>query len=77
MGGGLAIYGGVIGGLLGGILMAKIRKINILAMLDLGVLGFLIGQGIGRWGNLSIRRPSAWRQASLGHAEPEHHPRGL
>lgn len=49
--GGLAIYGGVIGGLLGGILMAKIRKINILAMLDLGVLGFLIGQGIGRWGN--------------------------
>ena len=49
--GGLAIYGGVIGGLLGGVLMAKIRKVNIPAVLDIAVLGFLIGQGIGRWGN--------------------------
>lgn len=49
--GGLAIYGGIIGGLLGGCIMAKIRKIKITAALDVAVMGFLIGQGIGRWGN--------------------------
>lgn len=49
--GGLAIYGGVIGGLLGGGLVAKHHKICIPAMLDIAMIGFLIGQGIGRWGN--------------------------
>ncbi len=49
--GGLAIYGGVIGGLLGASIMAKIRKVSIPAMLDVASLGFLIGQAIGRWGN--------------------------
>ena len=32
-------------------LFAKFRKQNVLAVLDIGVLGFLIGQAIGRWGN--------------------------
>lgn len=49
--GGLAIYGGIIGGLLCGALMAKLRKLNIVAVLDLAALGFLIGQTVGRWGN--------------------------
>lgn len=49
--GGLGIYGGIIGGLLGGIIMAKIHKMKIPAVLDIAVQGFLIGQGIGRWGN--------------------------
>ena len=49
--GGLAIYGGIIGGLLGGCIVAKIKKMNIPAILDVAVLGFLLGQGIGRWGN--------------------------
>ncbi len=49
--GGLAIYGGVIGGLLGAAIMSKIRKVSIPAVLDLASLGFLIGQAIGRWGN--------------------------
>lgn len=49
--GGLAIYGGIIGGLLGGGLVAYKKKINVLACLDLAALGFLIGQGMGRWGN--------------------------
>ena len=49
--GGLAIYGGIIGGLLVGAIFAKIRKVKILPALDLAGLGFLIGQGIGRWGN--------------------------
>lgn len=49
--GGLAIYGGVIGGLLCGALMARIRKLKVASVLDIGSLGFLIGQCIGRWGN--------------------------
>lgn len=49
--GGLAIYGGIIGALLGGCTMAKIKKINLPGCLDLVALGFLIGQGMGRWGN--------------------------
>lgn len=49
--GGMAIYGGVIGGLLGGCITAKICKQRIASVLDIASLGFLIGQGIGRWGN--------------------------
>lgn len=50
-GGGLAIYGGVIGALLVGGIVCKIRKVRLLPMLDIASLGFLIGQCIGRWGN--------------------------
>ncbi len=49
--GGLAIYGGVIGAFASGFIMCKIKKIKVFAMFDLASLGFLIGQGIGRWGN--------------------------
>lgn len=48
---GLAIYGAVIGAFVCGGLMCKLRKINILDMFDLTAIGFLIGQGVGRWGN--------------------------
>ena len=50
-GGGLAIYGGIIGALIGAAIGCKTGKINFLNLLDLGALGLLIGQGIGRWGN--------------------------
>lgn len=49
--GGLAIYGGIIGGVLAGIIVCRLRKAPVLPILDLGGTGFLIGQGIGRWGN--------------------------
>ena len=48
---GLAIYGGVIGAVVSGVIMAKIRKVKIFDLLDLASVAFLIGQGIGRWGN--------------------------
>ncbi len=48
---GLAIYGGVIAAFLTGALMCRILKINMLDAFDLTAVGFLIGQGIGRWGN--------------------------
>lgn len=51
--GGIAIYGGLIGGLGFGILGCYLNKVKILPMVDLAVMGFLIGQGIGRWGNFT------------------------
>ena len=53
--GGLAIYGGVLGALLGVAVFCRIKKIKVAALLDLVLIGFLIGQSIGRWGN-SINR---------------------
>lgn len=49
--GGLAIYGGLIGGVLAAIVVCLVEKINIRNLLDLCGMSFLIGQGIGRWGN--------------------------
>ena len=49
--GGIAIYGAVIGAFVFGGLAAKWRKVPLLPLFDLVSLSFLIGQGIGRWGN--------------------------
>ena len=49
--GGLAIYGGIIGAFLFGGLACKWRKVPVLPMFDLTAMGFLLGQGCGRWGN--------------------------
>lgn len=49
--GGIAIYGGIIGAIIGAAIGCKTGKVNFLNLLDLGALGLLIGQGIGRWGN--------------------------
>lgn len=49
--GGIAIYGAIIGALVGGLTMAKIRKHPFLPLLDVTMVGFLIGQALGRWGN--------------------------
>lgn len=51
--GGLAIYGGIIGAVLVGGLVAKLRKVKLLPLLDIAGVGFLIGQGVGRWGNFT------------------------
>ena len=53
--GGLAIYGGVIAGVLCAVFVCRHKKIPLPAMLDLTVLGLLIGQIIGRWGNFMNR----------------------
>ena len=53
--GGLAIYGGVIGAVIAVILYSKIKKVPLGPLLDVGGLGLLIGQMIGRWGNFMNR----------------------
>lgn len=49
--GGLAIHGGILAGFLCLLYFTKKNKINILKMLDILVIGLIIGQIIGRWGN--------------------------
>lgn len=51
--GGLAIYGGIIGGILAGYVVCKLEKINFFNLLDMVAMSLLIGQGIGRWGNFA------------------------
>ena len=53
--GGLAIYGGIIGGFVCMVIFSKIRKASLLLMADTVVPGLLIGQIIGRWGNFFNR----------------------
>lgn len=53
--GGLAIYGGVIGGVATVLVFAKIRKMGCLRALDTAALGLVWGQMVGRWGNFFNR----------------------
>ncbi len=49
--GGLAIHGGLISALIFLIIYSRKNKINILQTLDIIVVGVIIAQAIGRWGN--------------------------
>lgn len=53
--GGLAIYGGVIGGVLAGAIYAAVRKVKIARLADLAAPSLALGQCIGRWGNFFNR----------------------
>ena len=53
--GGLAIYGGIIGGVLVGIIFCKMKKIPIPEMGDFCMPLLALCQSIGRWGNFINR----------------------
>ena len=53
--GGLAIYGGVIVAVLSVIVYARVKKLRIGLMMDTAILGLILGQIIGRWGNFFNR----------------------
>ena len=53
--GGLAIYGGVIGGAITILVVSRVKKIPTGVMLDVAAMGVLIGQIFGRWGNFMNR----------------------
>ena len=50
--GGISIWGAIVGGFLGGVLYARWRGYPIAAGLDIGALTMLLGQAIGRLGDL-------------------------
>lgn len=54
-GGGMAIYGAVIGAFITLFVYAKIKKTNAFQMGDTAVPGLILGQAIGRWGNFVNR----------------------
>ena len=49
--GGLAIYGGIIGGCLGIVLACLWKKLSWRKLFDMAAPGVMIAQAIGRWGN--------------------------
>jgi len=49
--GGLAIYGGVIGGVLSALIFSRRRKISFGTLADLCAPSLALGQAVGRWGN--------------------------
>ncbi len=51
--GGLAIYGGIIGGIIVAYFVCKKTGLKFIKLLDLFGMSLLIGQGIGRWGNFT------------------------
>ncbi len=51
--GGLAIYGGVLGGLLTAVIFCRIKRFPLLYFLDLVIPSLVLGQMIGRWGNFT------------------------
>lgn len=53
--GGMAIYGGVIAAFITLFVYCKVKKQNPLQMGDTGVMGLILGQIIGRWGNFMNR----------------------
>lgn len=49
--GGLAIYGGIIGGALAVILMSRVKKLSFFLLADMICPAVILAQAIGRWGN--------------------------
>lgn len=53
--GGMAIYGGIIGGVLTAVVYARVKKVNFGILADICVPSLLLGQAVGRWGNFFNR----------------------
>ena len=50
--GGITLYGGLIGGVLGGVIYGAVRRLPIGICLDAAAPGMILGQGLGRIGDL-------------------------
>ena len=53
--GGLAIYGAIIASMVLAFTLCRVKKLPMGAVTDVAVMGLLIGQMIGRWGNFMNR----------------------
>ena len=71
--GGLAIHGGIIAGLITTIVYTKRYNLRTIRYLDFCVVGLIIGQAIGRWGNF-FNSEAHGVATSLKHLEALHIP---
>lgn len=71
--GGLAIHGGIIAGLLTIIIYTKKYKLRTIRYLDFIVVGLIIAQAIGRWGNF-FNSEAHGLATSLEHLQKLHIP---
>ncbi len=53
--GGLAIYGTVIAAFLTAGIYCRVKKLSFFRLCDTGIMGLILGQSIGRWGNFMNR----------------------
>ncbi len=49
--GGLAIYGGILGGALGFFIMTRVKKVSFFQIADMTMPAVIFAQSLGRWGN--------------------------
>ncbi len=49
--GGMAIYGGILGGVLAGFIYSRVKRQSFLRLADLAAPSIALGQAVGRWGN--------------------------
>lgn len=71
--GGLAIHGGVIAGLLTIIVYTKKYNLRTIRYLDFMVVGLILGQAIGRWGNFFNQEAHGFA-TTLAHLKALHIP---
>src|SRR3990167_2342841 len=50
--GGMAIWGGILGGVAGGVAAALLSRLPVRALADVGGMGLILGQAIGRIGDI-------------------------
>ena len=58
--GGMAIYGGIIGGFIGLMICCAIKKKNVFSTTDVVVPALILAQSIGRWGNFINQEVYGW-----------------
>ena len=72
--GGMAIYGGIIGGVLAGFFYARRKKLPFLKLADLAAPSIALGQAVGRWGNFINQEAYG---AAVAHAWQRRFPVGV
>ncbi len=83
--GGIALWGAILGGMITAAVYARVKGYNVWSLLDIGAIGMVLGQAIGRVGDIingeHISAPTAlpWgfvytHQLSPGYGLPAQHP---
>ena len=63
--GGIAIYGAIIGAVITAFVYSKVKKISTGDLFDVGLMGVITGQIVGRWGNFVNAEAYGYHTSSL------------